>query len=127
MLSHVFVGVSDFDRALRFYSAVMSCLGHTQRFCEPARPWAGWQSAGGQRPFFVIAHPHDGEAHQAGNGQMTALMADSRAAGRSNELHWVRPELVCEVEFAEWTKEHVLRQGTFIALRSDKGAEDIVY
>ncbi|MDR7150752.1 lactoylglutathione lyase [Hydrogenophaga palleronii] len=80
MLSHVFVGVSDFDRALRFYSAVMGCLGHTLRFCEPARPWAGWHSAGGQRPYFVIAHPHDGEAHQAGNGQMTAFMASSRAA-----------------------------------------------
>jgi len=56
----------------------------------------------------------------------TSPLADSRAAGRSGELHWVRPELVCEVEFAEWTKEHVLRQGTFIALRSDKAAEDIV-
>ena len=80
MLSHVFVGVSDFERALRFYSAVMHCLGHTQRFCEPERPWAGWHSEGGQRPFFVIAHPHDREAHHPGNGQMTAFVARSRAA-----------------------------------------------
>ena len=80
MLSHVFVGVSDFDRALRFYSAVMERLGHAQRFCDPARPWAGWQSAGGQRPLFVIAHPNDREAHQPGNGQMTAFLAPSRAA-----------------------------------------------
>ncbi|MFN3493443.1 MAG: VOC family protein [Hydrogenophaga sp.] len=79
MLSHVFVGVSDFERSLRFYSAVMGCMGHTLRFSEPERPWAGWHSEGGRRPFFVIALPHDREAHHSGNGQMTAFMAPSRA------------------------------------------------
>ncbi len=85
MLSHVFVGVTDFDRALRFYSAVLGCLGHTQRFCEPQRPWAGWHSAGGQRPYFVIAHPHGGADHEPGKGQMTAFMADSRV--QVDEVH----------------------------------------
>jgi len=56
----------------------------------------------------------------------TSPLVDSRAAGREAEVQWVTPDLVCEVEFAEWTKEHVLRQGAYLALRSDKAAEDIV-
>ena len=42
------------------------------------------------------------------------------------DVQWVKPELVCEVEFAEWTKEGRLRQAAFIALRSDKLARQIV-
>ena len=39
MYSHVFVSVSDFERALRFYGAVMDSLGVELRFCERERPW----------------------------------------------------------------------------------------
>jgi hypothetical protein len=42
MISHVFVGVNDFEHAFRFYSALMQVLGHGLRFNEPAKPWAGW-------------------------------------------------------------------------------------
>jgi len=40
-------------------------------------------------------------------------------------VHHVRPELVAEVRFAEWTKEGVLRQPSFQGLRSDKPARAI--
>lgn len=79
MFSHVFVGVSDFDRALRFYTPVLTALGLAQRFCEPGKPWAGWQAPGVDRPLFLIGHPFDGQPHAPGNGQMTAFLADSRA------------------------------------------------
>lgn len=82
MFSHVFLGVSHFERALGFYSALMNSLGIAQRFCEPGRPWAGWHSAGATRPLLVIAAPHNGLAHEAGNGQMVALLANSRAQVR---------------------------------------------
>lgn len=78
MYSHIFVGVSDFERALAFYSALFDELGFEQRFCERDKPWAGWHSEGGQRPLFVIARPFDGASHEAGNGQMTAFSAGSR-------------------------------------------------
>jgi catechol 2,3-dioxygenase-like lactoylglutathione lyase family enzyme len=78
MFSHVFVGVGDFERALRFYGALMACLGIEPRFCERGRPWAGWQSAGGPRPLFLIGRPYDALAHQPGNGQMVAFLAASR-------------------------------------------------
>jgi catechol 2,3-dioxygenase-like lactoylglutathione lyase family enzyme len=43
LFSHIFVSVTDFDRALEFYTAVMQVLGNERRFCEPAKPWAGWE------------------------------------------------------------------------------------
>ncbi|CAN7704076.1 MULTISPECIES: VOC family protein [unclassified Variovorax] len=79
MFSHVFVSVTDFERALTFYSAVMDSLGIELRFCEREKPWAGWHSAGRARPFFVICKPYDGQPHEAGNGQMIAFAAADRA------------------------------------------------
>jgi bifunctional non-homologous end joining protein LigD len=38
---------------------------------------------------------------------------------------WVEPELVCEVEFAEWTHDGHLRAPSFQGLRDDKPAEDV--
>jgi bifunctional non-homologous end joining protein LigD len=40
--------------------------------------------------------------------------------------HWVRPELVAEVVFREWTREGLLRQPSFKGLREDKKPEDVV-
>jgi len=77
VFSHIFVGVSDFDRAMRFYEPLMSALGIPLRFCEWERPWAGWQTPGGPRPLFLIGRPFDKFAHAAGNGQMTAFLAAS--------------------------------------------------
>lgn len=74
MFSHITIGVSDFDRALGFYRAIFAELGLAERFCEPERPWAGWQSAGG-RPLFIIARPFDGAAASVGNGTMVAFQA----------------------------------------------------
>lgn len=79
MFSHVFIGVGDFERALAFYQPLMDVLGNTLRFCARERPWAGWQVPGQTRPLFLIGAPSDG-AHAAGNGQMTAFLAPSRAA-----------------------------------------------
>jgi lactoylglutathione lyase len=80
VFSHIFVGVTDFDRALAFYTPLMAALGIKLRFCEPERPWAGWQSSPDPRPLFLIGTPYDGEPHQRGNGQMVAFLAESRGA-----------------------------------------------
>ncbi|GAA4713576.1 DNA ligase D [Sphingomonas lutea] len=40
--------------------------------------------------------------------------------------HWIKPKLVAEVAFTEMTDDGVLRHPSFIALRSDKPAEDVV-
>ena len=78
MFSHVFVGVRDFERALRFYTPLMAPLGLKLKFSEPDRPWAGWVAAGAPRPLFLIGSPHDGAAAAPGNGNMTAFLAAGR-------------------------------------------------
>ena len=39
---------------------------------------------------------------------------------------WVKPKLVCEVKFAEWTEEGMLRQPVFMGIRVDKSPKDVV-
>ena len=96
MFSHVFVSVSDFERAYGFYSAVMQSIGIELRFCEPEKPWAGWHSAGRSRPFFVICKPYNGQPHDPGNGQMVAFMARDRATVRESYQTALRHGGTCE-------------------------------
>lgn len=51
--------------------------------------------------------PFDGDVHESG-------------------VHWVRPKYVGEVRFTEWTDAGKLRHPTFLGLRRDKDARDVV-
>ncbi|MEX2557186.1 MAG: non-homologous end-joining DNA ligase [Actinomycetota bacterium] len=42
-------------------------------------------------------------------------------------VRWVRPELVCEVEYLEFTSQFRMRAASFKGLREDKAPEDCVY
>lgn len=79
MFSHICIGVSDFPRALRFYQPLMDLLGVELRFLDADKPWAAWQSSPEPRPLLLISTPYDGAAHHPGNGQMVALLAQTRA------------------------------------------------
>ncbi|HEY7541895.1 MAG TPA: DNA ligase D [Methylomirabilota bacterium] len=50
---------------------------------------------------------------------------DSRPAGAAR-AHWVKPELVAQVSFSEWTSDGKLRHPAFQGLREDKPAEAVV-
>lgn len=80
MISHFFLGVNYFDRAFKFYSAIMSELELQLKFCEPEKPWAAWVAANASRPLFLIGRPLDGKIATFGNGQMIALLAPARDA-----------------------------------------------
>ncbi|HSL21857.1 MAG TPA: DNA ligase D [Vicinamibacterales bacterium] len=46
---------------------------------------------------------------------------------KTNEpAHWVRPDLVAEVRFTEWTADAKLRHPVYLGLRDDKAPRDVV-
>lgn len=47
-------------------------------------------------------------------------------AAIARRAHWLEPKLVAQVEFAEFTRDRIVRQGRFVALRDDKNAKDVV-
>jgi bifunctional non-homologous end joining protein LigD len=44
----------------------------------------------------------------------------------NSPAHWVRPRLVAEIKFGEWTRDGILRQPVYLGLRTDKRPQDCV-
>jgi len=45
---------------------------------------------------------------------------------KTNEpAHWVRPDLVAQIRFTEWTADRKLRHPVYLGLRDDKSAKDV--
>jgi bifunctional non-homologous end joining protein LigD len=42
------------------------------------------------------------------------------------KCHWLKPSLVCQVKFSEWTRDGKLRQPVFLGLRYDKDAREVI-
>lgn len=106
----------------------------------------GWTDPQGTRAAFgsLLLGVFDdaGTLHYAGNvgsgfdaarlGRVKARL-DALAAARSpfaervpyRNAHWVKPELVAEVAFSEWTQEGRVRHPVFKGLRDDKPAASI--
>ena len=109
----------------------------------------GYTEPSGSRSGFgalLLGHFQDDELIYAGRvgtgftaASITALMArllpletkrsplsGKPDVGSRTPVHWVKPELVAEVEFTEWTGDGVLRHPSFQGLREDRAPESVV-
>jgi bifunctional non-homologous end joining protein LigD len=46
--------------------------------------------------------------------------------GEMRKYTWVNPKFVCQIKFAEWTRDRKLRQPVFLGLRQDKDPRGVV-
>lgn len=107
----------------------------------------GWtrSSAKGRRFSSLLLAQHEGKAliykGKVGTGytadDMEMLAATMKPLARKTApadvpradargAEWIAPKLVCEVAFAEFTGEGRVRHGSFLGLRGDKAAKDVV-
>ena len=75
MIGYVTLGTNDFDRATKFYDALLAELG-AKRFMEMERIIIWAVSPG--TPALAVAKPFDGKPATVGNGGMAALVVNSR-------------------------------------------------
>ena len=92
----------------------------------------------------LVGHFRDGDfvfAGKVGTGFDTKLLRSLRAQLEAIELpqppftvavglpkaaHWVRPAVVVQVAFTEWTVHGKLRHPRLLGVRTDKAARDVV-
>ncbi|BES70593.1 non-homologous end-joining DNA ligase [Marinobacter nanhaiticus D15-8W] len=65
------------------------------------------------------------------HGKLTRLERKSApvvdaSKAKTKGVHWVRPELVAEIGFTEWTSDNRLRHPKYMGLRDDKSPKDVV-
>lgn len=106
----------------------------------------GYTSPGGSRLHFgalLLGYYEKGKLHYAGKvgtGFNTTILKDlgkklEKLETKKNpfinfdistkDVHWVKPVLVCEVQFTEWTSDNKLRHPSYLGLRRDKDAKEV--
>jgi DNA ligase D-like protein (predicted ligase) len=107
----------------------------------------GWTEPQGRRTGFgaLLLGYYDGDtfvyAGKVGTGFNDKILRDigarlteldtpsspfTRGRVRERDVHWVRPELVAQIGFTEWTRDGMLRHPRFQGLRTDKSARQVV-
>ena len=75
VISHISIGTNDFERAVRFYEAVMPMLG-----CQKIVGYPGAVAFGKKLPEVWIQTPIDGKPASVGNGTHFGFVAPTKEA-----------------------------------------------
>jgi catechol 2,3-dioxygenase-like lactoylglutathione lyase family enzyme len=77
MIGYVCIGTNDLPRAARFYDELLPLLGAKRVWGENER-FVAWGTAE-DGPALLLIKPQNGKSATAGNGNMVALAASSKA------------------------------------------------
>ncbi|MGE4056503.1 MAG: non-homologous end-joining DNA ligase, partial [Vicinamibacterales bacterium] len=100
---------------------------------HPQAPGSRPRATGSSRALRYVGHVGTG-FNERELARISALLRKLEVPARpfhetppaNDRPHWVRPELVAQVRFSEWTMEGLLRHPVYLGLRDDKKADDVV-
>ena len=108
---YLLVGYYDEDKDLIFIAKIRNGFTPALRR-EVAKNFARLRTV--ECPFANLPEP------------ASARRGEAITAEVMKKIQWLRPKLVAQIEFTEWTKGNHLRHARFIALRDDKKPTDVV-
>jgi bifunctional non-homologous end joining protein LigD len=110
----VIVGFTAPRRSRKYFGALLFAV----------REGKGWKYAGRAGTGF------DAETLRSVHAELVPLITDKKPiAERVPDLGrttWVKPKLVAEVKFTEWTAAGEMRHPVFLGLRTDKKATEVI-
>ena len=65
------------------------------------------------------------ERFRAGKPVLNQAAMSGISSGDWHAIHWLKPKLLCEVAFTEWTGDGRIRHPSFQGLREDKAAAEV--
>ncbi|HEV2817927.1 MAG TPA: DNA ligase D [Allosphingosinicella sp.] len=110
----VIVGWSESDKKGRGFRALLLGFHEGGRLRYAGKVGTGFSQA--------IQHELRARLDRLETQKPAAEVPRAEARG----AHWVKPELVAEIAFAEFTADKVVRHASFLGLRGDKKAKEVV-
>jgi bifunctional non-homologous end joining protein LigD len=110
----VIIGWSESDKKGRGFRALLLGLNEGGKLRYAGKVGTGFSQA--------VQHELRARLDALAAGKPAADVPRAEARG----AHWVRPELVAEIAFAEFTADKVVRHASFLGLRGDKSAKEVI-
>jgi bifunctional non-homologous end joining protein LigD len=110
----IICGFTEGKGSREYFGALLLCAYRKGKLCYFGHSGTGFSEKGMKETF----------------DRLKPLFTDKPPVANPPEIRKkiqsVRPKLVCEVAYAEWTEDEQLRQTTFLGWRDDKSPEEVV-